>query len=260
MEEFVKYIIRNEVLFIFVLARVSAFLLAIPVLDGTMIPNSFKIFLAFSISLMLLPLVHITTPPVEMIPLTLGLLGEVLMGLVIGYGARAIFTAVEIGAELSGLQMGFGIANIYNPLSGQTDSVVGRFELMLAFLVFFGINGHHILIQTLVLSFSIVPFSGPVMSGAVIQHLISITGNMFLIGMKIAIPVTVTLLLASGALGLLSRLVPQINVFMTSFAVTIGLGLIVLGASLSVVVTLIRNQMSGLDGILITLLREVRGI
>jgi flagellar biosynthetic protein FliR len=260
MEELVQYMVKNEVVFIFILARVSAFIVAIPVLDGTMIPPSFKIFFALSISLILLPLIHITPPPVEMIPLTLGLFGEVLMGLVIGFGARALFSAVEIGAELSGLQMGFGIANIYNPLSGQTDSVIGRFELMLAFLLFFAINAHHILIHSLVYSFSIVPFSGFIPSGQLTKHLISISGNMFLLGMKIAIPVMVTLLLANGALGLLSRLVPQINIFLTSFAVTIGLGLIVLGASLSVVLALIRNQMSGLEEVLFTLLREVRGI
>jgi flagellar biosynthetic protein FliR len=260
MEELVKYIVTNEVLLIFILARVSAFLVAIPILDGSMVPNSFKIFLAFSISLMLLPLVHLTLPPLEIIPLTLGLFGEALIGLIIGFGVKAIFSAVEVGAELSGLQMGFGIANIYNPLSGQTDSVIGRFELMLAFLVFFGINAHHMVIHTLVFSFSIVPSSGFIPSGSLIKHLISISGNIFFLGMKIAVPVTVTLLLANGALGLLSRLVPQINLFMTSFAVTIGLGLIVLGASLSVVVTLIRNQLSGLDGVLLNLLREVRGI
>jgi flagellar biosynthesis protein FliR len=260
MEEIVQFIAKNEIVFIFVLARVSAFISALPVLDGMTIPSTFKVLLAFTLSLILLPVVHVTPPPAEMIPLTLGLLGEVTMGLVIGFGARAIFAAVEIGAELSGLQMGFGIANIYNPFSGQTDSLIGRFELMLTFMVFFGINAHHILIHILVLSFSIVPFSGLMPSGPLINHLISITGNMFFLGMKIAVPVMVTLLLANGALGLLSRLVPQINIFLASFAVTIGLGLVVLGASMSVIVALIRNQMTGMENVLITLLREIRGI
>jgi len=259
MNDLVAYLVNNEFGFIFILVRVSAFMTAIPFLDGTMIPTNIKVMMALSVSLLLLPLVHLSLPPVELVPLALGLLGEVVTGLAIALGVKLLFSAIELGAELSGLQMGFGIANLYNPLSGQTDSVTGRLVSMLAVLVFFGISGHHILIRALAESFAIVPVSGFIPSGALVKNLIDLFGKMFLLGMKIAVPVTLALLLANGALGFLSRMVPQINLFVTSFVITIGLGLVIFGATLSLTIHLARGEMEGLDRIILSLLHEMKG-
>jgi flagellar biosynthetic protein FliR len=204
-------------------------------------------------------MVNRTLPSPELLSVSLALAGEVFMGLMIGFGVRALFSAVAIGAELSGLQMGFGVVTLYNPLSGQADSVTARLVGMMAIILFFAMNAHHLLIQVLVLSFARVPFSGVTLSAGLFSHLVVLSGNMFYFGMKIAVPVMISLLLANGSLGLLSRLVPQVNIFMTSFAVTIGLGLIVLGASLSIVAALIQDQISGLDRTLIQLTRELGG-
>ncbi len=256
--EFIPFLIKNEIAFLLVLIRVAALVTVMPLMGGEGVPVIVKVMLAFGISLVLLPLVQVEAQSLEPASLMTGILGEVLIGAIIGLGVRMVFAAVDIASEMEGLQMGFGIASIFNPAFGQQVSLLGQLRGLVAVLIFFGINAHHIILQALVRSFQIIPSLAFYPSGPLIDHIMRLAGGMFVLGVKIAIPVTLVLILANMAFGILSRVVPQINILLFGFPVTIALGLFVIGASLSLFADLMQAQFSGLDGVAMDLLNGMR--
>lgn len=247
-------IIKNETSFLLILFRVSAFLVALPIFGGGGVPISIKVMVAFSVSIVLFQILQIESAPLDFGTLTVGIFGEILIGLVIGMGARMVFAAVELGGTVVGFQMGFGVANVFDPVSNRQVGLIGQFQNLVASLIFLIANAHHIILSALVQSFRLIPSFGFYPSEALVGHLMRLAGEMFVLGIKIGIPVIAALLLANIAVGILSRVVPQINALLFSFPVTIGLGLLVIGASLPLFVGLMRNQMIGLEDVVFNLL------
>ncbi|MBI1819243.1 MAG: flagellar biosynthetic protein FliR, partial [Nitrospirae bacterium] len=257
MDQLINAIVNNQTSFLFIMTRVSSFLAALPMMDGRSLPNSVKILLVLSITLVLFPVVHINPPPPGLFDWMTAFLRESLIGLLMGFGTRVIFAAVELGGEISGLQMGLNVANLYDPAFSRQVSLIGKFEVFIAVMIFFGINAHHIVLQALVSSFSI-PYKPEMnVSSSLAQYLIRMTGEMFMLGMKIGIPVLMTLLMTAVAMGILSRVVPQIQIFFLSFPLTIGLGLLILGASTSMIISLVSREFHNLGGVLNELLQRV---
>jgi len=244
--EWVQPLFRYETAFVLILFRVASFLSVLPMMGG--LPGLIKVALALAVSLILMPITPIEAAPPTVSAWVVGLAGEMMIGWVIGLGSRLIFATVELGGELAGLQMGFGIANVLDPNSNQPVPLIEQFYTVLAILVFFGIHADHLVIRALVQSFSLLPPMTFAPIGVPIGPLVHAAGQLFVIGMRIAIPVTIALLLANVALGILSRIVPQMNVWLMSYPITISLGLLVMGATLSLFVALLQHQMAGLEG------------
>ncbi len=252
--ELIEMIIKNETSFLLILFRVSAFLVALPILGGGGVPMSIKVMVSISISVVLFQILKVEAAPLAYGSLTVGIIGEVLIGLVIGLGARLLFAAVELGGTIVGFQMGFGVANVFDPVSNRQVGLIGQVQNLVATLIFLVTNAHHIVLRALVRSFRLIPSFGFYPSEALVGHLMRLAGEMFVLGIKIGIPVIAALLFANIAIGILSRVVPQINALLFSFPVTIGLGLLVIGASLPVFVGLLRKQMVGLEEVVFNLL------
>jgi flagellar biosynthetic protein FliR len=151
-----------------------------------------------------------------------------------------------VGAELAGLQMGYGIATVFDPTSGRQISLIGQLYAVVALLIFFAVDGHHLLLYALVESFRLVPSLTFYPSGDLVDGLMRLAGAMFVTGVQVAMPVVAAMLLANAALGILGRVVPQMNVLLMSFPITMGLGLLVIGASLSLFGALFADQTRGL--------------
>jgi len=248
----VQTIWGHELIFLLVLARIAAFLVAIPLLGGGGTPPYIKALLVFSLTFALFPIVKGTTPSSLFPPSELdiwvfvfGLFSEIVLGLVIAFGVRLIFAAVELGAEVSGMQMGFGLANAFDPISNQQVSLIRQMHIVLVSLLFLAIDGHHVVLYALAKSFSIVPLTGAFINGPLIQETIRMGSDMFILGMKIAAPVMIVLIVAQMAMGVMSRAVPQIQIFLVSFPLIIGVGLVVFGLSLNLSMGLLQRQMTG---------------
>ena len=252
--EWIHHLTISETAFLLVLARVSAFIAAIPIIGSNSVPVMLRVLTAVSVSAVLFPVVTVPAPPSDMATLTVGLLGEALIGLVIGFGIRAIFAAVEFGSEMAGLQMGLGIGNLFDPVYSQQVSLVGQLQGLLALVIFFAVNAHQIVLRALAESFGRIPPLGFFLTGSLITQLIRLGGEIFLLAVMVSLPVTMVMLLAHMAVGILMRVVPQMNVFLISFPVTISLGLIVLGASLPFVTGMLQGRIEGLGGDLRTLI------
>ena len=223
--------------FIFVLLRVSVILFLLPVFGSVNLPTVWKGAFALLLTLLLSQVVPRQPLAVHSgleMAVTLG--GELLLGLVLGLSVRLILTSFEMAGQFMGFQMGFTIVNVVDPQSGSQTSIMAQFSYILAILIFLMVNGHHYLIQALVRSFELVPPGGFVPDGGVYVKLVKLSSHMFTVALKIAAPVMSSLLLATIALGIVSKTVPQMNILIVGFPLNIGIGLLLLGFSMSTVV------------------------
>jgi flagellar biosynthetic protein FliR len=141
-------------------------------------------------------------------------------------------TAFEIAGELIGIQMGINLISALDPVAGMQIPIVGQFMGLLGFLIFFAIDGHHIVLEALVSSFQLVPPLHVHITGAVVAALLQLGVGMFVLALKIGAPVMTALFIVTLGMGILGRTIPQLNVMLNNVPVTIGVGLLVLGLSL----------------------------
>ena len=221
--------------FIFVFVRVGAILISLPFFGSGNVPARLKTGLAFLVSLIAYPLIKFDGIifPTGLFPLSIALASEVFIGLIIGYASRLVFAGVQMAGHLVGFQMGFGIVNVIDPSTSSQVSVTSQFENILAMLIFLSINAHHWFLKGIVESFSLVPLLGFHFTGAVANIMVDIFKNVFIIGIKLGAPVIAALFFTTIALGLVARTVPQINVFIIGFPLQIGIGLLMMGLTMS---------------------------
>ena len=214
-------------IFLLVLLRVSALLMVAPIFGHRTWLARAKVGLAFTVSIILFPIVadQPLDVPAGVLPYALMMIREVLMGVVMGFVVLLLFVGIQFAGQVAGLQMGFGIVNVIDPQSSNQLSIMGQFLNILAILLLLSLNGHHTILTALVTSFETIPLGGVVLKAGLMQKMIAITAEVFIIGVKIAAPIMTALFLVTAAMGVLARTVPQMNVFMVGFPVQISVGL-----------------------------------
>jgi len=217
-------------IFLLVLARVSALLTVAPIFGHRMYLGRAKIGLAIMISFVAFPLVaeRGLDVPEALIPYVMMVLAEIVMGMVLGFSVLLLFIGIQFAGQLAGLQMGFGIVNVIDPNSSEQISIIGQFLNIMAILIVLTIDGHHLILQGLLHSFDVVPLGGVELKEEIIEKIIVMTNEVFVIAIKISTPILISLFLISVAMGVLARTVPQMNVFMIGFPVQMGVGLAIL--------------------------------
>jgi flagellar biosynthesis protein FliR len=221
-------------MYFLVFMRTGAFLMAIPMLNGSSVPVLFRLALTVAASLLLFPLLalHPQDAPAGLFALAAAAAGEVLIGILAGLAIRLVFEGVQLAGELAGYQMGLAIAEVIDPATEDQVAILAQFTSLLGTVIFLVLNGHHWFIRTLVESYQLVPPAGFHVNGALLERLARMTSEMFVIGLKAGAPVIVALLLGTVAFGLVARAVPQMNIFVVSMPLNIGLGLVFFGLSL----------------------------
>lgn len=201
----------------------------IPVLGARRVPIRVKLGLSAFVAVLMFPLVEHTSyiPGIFLFVMTIW--REILIGIVLGLVVRLLFGGIQLGGQMMGFKMGFGIVNVFDIQSNQQVSIVTNFIYMLAVLIFLCINGHHVCLVVLAKSFEIVA-PGQFHFSSELSHMILALGkDMYIIALKIGFPVTALLIIFNVAMGLVARAVPQINVLIVGFPLQIGLGLFGLG-------------------------------
>lgn len=217
-----------------VFARVGGIIGAAPVLGSKNLPQLMKVGFIAALTVLIYPTLHIPTVefPQTLPGLSFALGSEVLIGVLIAYVARLIFTGVEIAGTVIGYQMGFGIVNVLDPITTAQVSITSRFYNIFAMLLFLIMNCHHYFIQAITESFELIRPLGFHFSGAIIETITTLFGDIFMVGIKIAAPITAALFFSNVALGLVARTVPQMNVFIVGFPLQIALGLLMIGLTI----------------------------
>jgi flagellar biosynthetic protein FliR len=223
----VEYWLDQFHVFLLVLLRVSALLMVAPIFGHRTWLARAKVGLAFTVSIILYPLVAETTPeiPAGVLPYALMMIKEILMGVVMGFVVLLLFVGIQFAGQLAGLQMGFGIVNVIDPQSSNHVSIMGQFLNVLAILLLLSLNGHHTILTGLVTSFETIPLGGVELKVGLMYKMITLTTQVFVIAIQISAPIMTALFLVTAALGVLARTVPQMNVFMVGFPVQITVGL-----------------------------------
>ena len=245
--------------FFFVFLRVGAILLSMPVLNSKSIPFFFKMCLALATSLILLPSLKVTQFPIfpDFIPLTLGVIGEILIGIIIGFSIRLIFSGIQMAGQLAGYQMGLAIANVMDPASNEQVPLLAQFNNIIAMLIFIAINAHHWFIRALAESYRLVAPFGFHFNNALMEQLISSAASMFVIAIKVGSPVIAALLLSSVAFGLIARTVSQLNVFIVIMPLKIAVGFLFVGFSLPFLTAFLGRLFNSLGPAILNLLKAM---
>ncbi|UJP01295.1 MAG: flagellar biosynthetic protein FliR, partial [Nitrosomonas sp.] len=198
------------------------------------VPVRVKLGLAVMITVLVMPLVEKSLPqidPASGVGFAI-LLQQILIGIAMGLVMRVVFVAVEMAGELIGLQMGLGFAIFFDPHnSGQID-IVGRFLGVIASLAFLAIDGHLIMIALISQSFSTLPIGLEGMTNATFTTLANWGSEIFKSGLQLSLPVLTALLITNLALGILTRVAPQLNIFAVGFPLTLSIGLLVMALSM----------------------------
>lgn len=209
------------------LVRVLALMSTAPLLSHRAIPLRVKVALGVAIALVLAP--HVQAPPLGDVLSGTGLqllATNILVGVLIGFSVRLVFAAVEVAGEIIGLQMGLSYAAFFNPASGQTQNPVSTFFFLVATLLFLAIDGHLLMIHALADSFRIVPLAPGATTPLDPLAIARLGGEMFALGLALALPFLAVMLLTNVVLGVLARVAPQLNIFAVGFPLTLGVGLI----------------------------------
>ena len=229
MANLLSYDASQLLAFILVLVRVSGIISTAPVFGSSNIPPQIKVVLSLMLALILYPFIPlITVYPDRPDHYIILIASELLIGLVLGIIARFLFGAVEFAGTVIGFQMGLGMAMVFDPQSQEQISLVGRFENATATLIFLAMDGHLIVLQALVRSYSVLPPGGASISRPLVEKLTELSASVFVIGLQIGAPLIVALFLANAVVGLLARSVPQIQVFVVGFPLTLMLGFLFL--------------------------------
>ncbi|MBI2252357.1 MAG: flagellar biosynthetic protein FliR [Armatimonadetes bacterium] len=229
-------------MFLLIIVRIVGVFIQAPIWGSQHIP---KQILAGTISVLALNILMLL-PINSKMPGNLTAFGQLLLiqflvGLVIGYVSYLVMAGAQFAGELLDIQLGLSTAASFDPAAHGTINLIRRFKFYLAMLLYLIFDGHHELLKALYRSFEIVPLNGINFSGKLINNLIAITNDVFIIGIQLAAPMLLALFVTQVALGLLSRVAPQMNVFMLSFPLNILIGLSLLWISLPFIKTALRN-------------------
>lgn len=217
--------------FLLMLVRVSGIFLISPFFGSMNISIYFRVGTALAITILLFPVVDgLGTPyvPENVIMFGVTALSELFIGWLIGFVAYISFAAITMAGKVMDMQVGFAIVNVVDPTSGQQIPLIGSFLYNLAVIVLLATNGHHMILAALVESFRVVPIAGMEGNLSLAMLMANFTGTIFLTGMKIAMPITFAILLTNVGLGILSRTMPQMNIFVVGIPMQLMIGITVL--------------------------------
>jgi flagellar biosynthesis protein FliR len=219
--------------FIFPLARILGVVALAPVFGNTAVPMRTKVLVGAALAVVIAPAVP-AAPSID--PSSwhgmLLLVREILIGLVIGFAAKLVFSAVEMAGELIGTQIGLGFAIFFSPMFNSAALPTSRLFVTLAMLTFLALNGHLLVIGALAKSFYLVPIGQEIATSLNPSHVVKLGKDLFVIALSLALPVIGALLVTNIALGILARATPQLHLFALGFPIMLLIGLLVLNFGL----------------------------
>lgn len=243
-------------LFALILIRISTLFLVAPVLANARIPGPVKLGLSLLVSLLLLMTLQARVPERavgNIFALSSAAGGEIFVGLAIGYSAFLFFSAIQMAGQIIDIQVGFGLVNVVDPGGSEQVSVVGQFYYIVALLYFLALDGHHYLLKAAGDSFLLIPPGGLSWvnhAGAAGPKISEFFTRLFVIALQVAGPSVATLFLTNITMGLLSRTIPQMNVFIVGMPLNILVGIGITVLSLKMMGTVLHAVVSSMgDGI-----------
>ena len=218
--------------FLFPLFRIAALLMTMPIIGTTLVPVRVRMYLALALSLVLVP----TVPPMPQVdaisPQALPLIVEqILIGAVMGFSLQLFFHVFVVAGQIISTQAGLSFASMIDPVNGASAPVMGQFFTMLVTLLFLAMNGHLVVFEVLIESFTTLPVGDGLVT-ANFWALVLRLGWVLGAALVLVLPAITALLVVNVAMGIMTRAAPQLNIFTIGFPVTLVMGMGILWVTL----------------------------
>ncbi|KWX72561.1 flagellar biosynthetic protein FliR [Paenibacillus riograndensis] len=224
--------LQNFPVFLLIFCRISAFFVVVPVFSTRSIPATFKIGLSFFVALVIFSSRGTGIAVPQDLTYILLIAREALIGLLLGFIAYLMFMAIQTAGSFIDIQIGFGIANVIDPMTGTSAPVIGNFKYLIATLLFLSMNGHHYLLDAIVYSYKWVPIDNNLLikmiDGSLSEFLVRSFAQSFMLAFQMSAPLVTALFLTDIGLAFLARTAPQYNVFVIGVPLKIIVGLALL--------------------------------
>ena len=215
--------------------RLVIFFLVAPVFGYSALPSRVRVAFAMAVTLALAPVVPM--------PETGGLLslggvvaGEVLLGLALGFAARLLFAAFDLLGEFVSIQGGLGAAQVVDPASGSSSVALASTFGVFTLLIFLAIDGHHALLRAVAESYARVPVGAGGPSESAFLAVAGLGASIFELAVRLAAPFTIAMFVSNVAVGILGRVIPQLNLMMLQLPAHVALTLALLALGAGVIV------------------------
>lgn len=239
---------RYVILFFLMFMRLGTMVMLMPGIGERMMPARFRLVIAFAITLVLMP-VHQKAYVVDLTsPLSVLAAGaiEFIIGLVFGLSARVAMSSLVVAGSVIAQAMGIGFAMQVDPTQGQQSAVIGNFLTLLGVAVIVTSGLDHMVIISLSRSFDLLKPGDYPVTGDMAKLILTVVDQAFSVGIKLSAPFLVFGLVFNAGLGLLSKLMPQMQVYFVAMPLSILGGFAILMLTISVVMGVFQGQMSDL--------------
>lgn len=222
----------------------------LPALGETAIPQRVRLMIALSISFLIYTSVRNILPAMPASPFMLGVLiiFEVLVGVLIGTSIKLLMSALHTGGTIIAMQTGLAMAQAFDPAQGAQSALMSTFLTLMAVVLLFVTNMHHMMISAMYDSYILFPAGGEIMMNDFAELVVNTVSNSFLLGVQIASPFIVYGLIFNIGLGIIARLMPQLQVFFIAMPLNIAAGFLILGIVLAASMNWFLQNMEGALG------------
>lgn len=227
-----EILLQSFPVFLLIFCRITAFFVVVPVFSSRGVPNTFKVGIAFFVALVVFTANGTGLVVPQDLSYVLLIVREILVGLLLGFVGYLIFMAIQTAGSFIDIQIGFGIANVIDPMTGASSPIFGNFKYMIALLMFLSMNGHHYLLDAIVYSYHWVPINNDLLlkmaNGSLSEFLVRTFAQSFVLAFQMSAPLVAALFLTDIGLAFLARTAPQYNVFVIGVPLKIIIGLALL--------------------------------
>lgn len=235
MQSIEEFLISGIFTFLLIFTRLGTAMMIMPVFGDSFVPSNIRLLMVLAFSFVLTPVIQPYMPAdVPSFPVLFSLIiMEFVAGLFVGTIARVFMIALDVAGMLISTTSGLANAQVFNPTLATQGSIVGAFLSVTGVVLLFVTNLHHMLIYGLVESYEMFPVGGVPDSGSMAQLMTRALSASFMVGFEIAMPFIVMAMMLYIGMGVLTRLMPQVQVFILALPVQILISLIILGMVLS---------------------------
>lgn len=237
MENIFQLLFNRYELFLLVLVRTSGIFFISPFFSSQNIPNALKAGFSLILSILITLTLDINISSINM-SFTILIAKELMIGLIIGFISYAFFSTFYVMGQIIDMKIGFGMINVIDPQHRVQVPLMGNFYYILAFLFLLSINGHHIIINSLIESYNLIPIGNFVFKDETGIFLINIISKSFAMGFKLSTPVVAVIFLTDLLLGILAKTIPQMNVFVVGMPLKILIGLMIISITIPIFYTM----------------------
>jgi len=242
--------------FIWPFVRISSMLISIPIFSVKSLPAKIRVLSAFLITLVVVPVLP-ELPNIDVFSYQgfLVTIQQLVIGLSTGFILQMVFAVMVVGGQAVAYSMGLGFASMVDPATGVQVPVVAQVFVVSSSLMFLAVNGHLLLIEMIVASFTTLPIATVGFSVSDIWSIVAWSSQMFSAGVLLAMPVMAALLFVNISFGVAARAAPQLQIFGVGFPITIMMGMVLIWVSIANTLEVFSNVLSNGFGLISQLLR-----